>query len=194
MNKNTILRTSAVLFAEDSKNINPTIIKRKMIESIFIELENRRITVIEIVNYIKKFLSLDFTEEEVIGIINATDEEYFDLIPHKEISRTKVQLTIDRFKKLEAKVESLSFDDIVDLFSNDIYVGEIKPKEVKDILHRYVYFLINTNHNTLTKILSGTHGEGDISLCVADFNIKERDLINQFISWDNVLKINLFLS
>jgi hypothetical protein len=43
MNKNTILRTSAVLFAEDSKNINPTIIKRKMIESVFLELENKTI-------------------------------------------------------------------------------------------------------------------------------------------------------
>jgi hypothetical protein len=188
MNKNTILRTSAVLYAEGSKKIDPTIIKRKMIESIFLEIDNKKVAVFELVDYLKKYLELDFTEEEIVGIINLTDEGYFDIIPYKESSKTKVQLTSDRYKRLVEKVESLSFDDIIELFGNDIYIGEIKLKEIKDILHRYVYFLMNTNHNTLTKILSGKHSEGDISLCESDFTNNERDLINQFISWDNTAK------
>lgn len=188
MNKNTILRTSAVLFAEDSKNINPTIIKRKMIESVFLELENKTVTIVQLVDYLKKYIELDFTEEEVIGIINSTKEGYFDLIPIKELSKTKVKLTNDRYKKVLQKVEDLSFDDIVDLFGKEVYKGEVKFDKIKDTIHSYVYYLINTNHNTLTKILSGTHSEGDISLCESEFVLNERDLINQFINWDNSAK------
>ncbi|MDA9327387.1 MICOS complex subunit MIC60 [Flavobacteriaceae bacterium] len=188
MNKNTILRTSAVLFAEDSKNINPTIIKRKMIESVFLELENKTVTIVQLVDYLKKFIDLDFTEEEVIGIINSTKEGYFDLIPIKELSKTKVKLTTVRYKRVLQKVEDLSFDDIVDLFGKEIYEGEVKFNDIKDTIHSYVYYLINTNHNTLTKILSGTHSEGDISLCESEFVLSERDLINQFINWDNSAK------
>ena len=188
MNKNTILRTSAVLFAEDSKNINPTIIKRKMIESVFLELENKTVTIIQLVDYLKKFIELDFTEEEVIGIINSSKEGYFDIIPIKELSKTKVKLTSERYKRIQKKVEDLSFDDIIDLFGKEIYEGDIKFNSIKDIIHSYVYYLINTNHKTLTKILSGTHSEGDISLCESEFKLSERDLINQFINWDNSTK------
>lgn len=188
MNKNTILRTSAVLFAEDSKNINPTIIKRKMIESVFLELENKTITIIQLVDYLKKFIELDFTEEEVIGIINSSKEGYFDIIPIRELPMTKVKLTRERYKIVQKKVEDLSFDDIINLFGKEIYEGDIKFNSIKDIIHSYVYYLINTNHKTLTKILSGTHSEGDISLCESEFKLSERDLINQFINWDNSTK------
>jgi hypothetical protein len=188
MNKNTILRTSAVLFAEDSKNINPTIIKRKMIESVFLELENKTITIIQLVDYLKKFLELDFSEEEIIGIINSSPKGYFDIIPLKELSKTKVKLTSERYKRVQQKVEDLSFDDIIDLFGKEIYKGDIKFNSIKDIILSYVYYLINTNHNTLTKILLGTHSEGDISLSESKFKLSERDLINQFINWDNSTK------
>ena len=188
MNKNTILRTSAVLYAEDSRDVNPVIIKRKMIESIFIEIDNKKVAIFELVDYLKRLLDLDFVEEEIVGIINSCDEGYFDIIPHKESSKTKLQLTTSNYKKIIARVEALSFDDIVDLFGADIYVGSIEKNKIMDIIHRYVYYLVNTNHNTLTKIISGKHNEGDISLCDAEFDVKERDLINQFINWDNASK------
>lgn len=151
MNNSTILRTSAILFAEDSENINPVIIKRKMIEGIFLELDNRKLKIFEIVDFLKSMLDLAFTEEEIVGIINESSEGFFDIIPSTEHSKSIVQLTSDRFKKLQKKVEELSFDDIIELFGQDIYEGSIEKGDIRDVVYRYIYYLINTNHRTLSK-------------------------------------------
>ncbi|WP_010664410.1 hypothetical protein [Marinilabilia salmonicolor] len=188
MNNSTILRTSAILFAEDSENINPVIIKRKMIEGIFLELDNRKLKIFEIVDFLKSMLDLAFTEEEIVGIINESSEGFFDIIPSTEHSKSIVQLTSDRFKKLQKKVEELSFDDIIELFGQDIYEGSIEKGDIRDVVYRYIYYLINTNHRTLSKIISGKKIDGEISLIEAKFKSSESDLINQFINWDNKAK------
>lgn len=185
LNNPQAFRTAAVLFADNgSDGHSMNIAKRKIIESIFLGNDNREMFVSEIVIEIEKKLFLIFSEDEISEIIKSAINKESDIFYTRTDTKTneiKVQLTSKRLSKIST---TSGVEDIIQefkVFSNKSFNSEI--------ILRFFYELLNTNAATFSKIINPKNKEiDDVIIEFSKFNLEERNLINDFLVWDNSIK------
>ena len=77
-NKSDIFRLAAVLYADSNDDVSTEKVYRRIIESIFIDNENKKLTLSGIIELINKKYSLIFSEEDIIKYINYKGKFIYD--------------------------------------------------------------------------------------------------------------------
>ena len=112
MNIKSISRTAAVIYADSLSNVTTKTIKRKFVESIFINNNNTLLTLAELSNRIEDEMGLMFSEDEIRPIIK--DEDYFMEVMNRPSEKNQYNLQEKRYNTLCSK----SVDEIDSVIEN----------------------------------------------------------------------------
>lgn len=177
LNIQSIIRTSAILWSDELGTTKTDTIQRKLVESIYVLNDNTEISIEELIESIKKLYKLNFSEEEIIKLIDSSNDSFECNAFQKSLC-----LTNKRYKTLCEKDDS--FDTVLANFCN--LFPQYKDKNVLGLIQKYLYELLNTNIKAYLYILKPN--KYPLNGAVIDskqFSEEEIDIINAFLTWDD---------
>lgn len=186
MDINSAIRTAAVLYADDNQNTTQKTITRKIVESVFLRVENRELSIHQIIEEIHTDLNLEFAEDEIKKIINTSDK--FEVRQDAQTNEAYIKLKSTRFSNLEEKVKTASIQTYINMFTKKIYKGSLTEDTVTNCIFHFIYELLNKNISTFKKLIRSQVKADDISINVDSFDLEERICINEFLNWNNLEK------
>ena len=175
----TIMRTAAMIYAEDQSIQTVKSVRRRFVDALFVNSENAPLTVEQIITLLQKEYEIVVQEKE-IGFLN--DERYYEMVLGKTKRENTYYLPNKRFEKLKEKTE-YCIDDAIEEFSTQ--KPNVAPDELRDLLHKYLYSLLNTNISAYTQLLERKGKQVSPVIDSSTFNDDEIETINCFINWDN---------
>lgn len=180
---NQLFRLAAVLYADNNYEVSPRTIIRKIIECALLSNSNEPQTVHQIIEFVHEAYNLHLIEEEVISIATNEKEEGFYVNAKRDT--TIIGLTERRKIHLESKVSNKTIDFFIDEFITE--KGEIATcVDVKEIIYRFLYELLNTNIESFKKLLDSKKQIKDlINVESHSYSTIEREILNEFLVWDN---------
>jgi hypothetical protein len=183
MDRSSIIRTAAILYADSNQDTKQRTIIRKIVESLFISNQNKPITIDDAINQIYINLDMKFEQIELEKIIN-DKKNHFEVI-NKQDNAYHFCLPFVRFNELIEKQKNNSIETYLQQFIENNYSGSLGKGHLTDVLYSYVYDLLNKNINIFAKIIHSKNKVNDVSIDDAIFNIEERKAINEFLNWEN---------
>lgn len=183
MDDSSIFRLSAILYADQNYNLSTRTTIRKIIEAVFLELDEDSITIDKIIDYCKEKYYLDFDYEEIKSIVNDEKNNAFKLYYPKN-DEVYVQFDPNRKSLLKSKLSQNSIDQFIATFKKNH--KEYESINVSDLIYRFLYYTINSNQDSFLKLLNKSKNF-DITPLIQPqhFNIEERKIINHFLNWDD---------
>ena len=199
MNNKALYRTSAVVYAEGTMPSRKTeTIRRKFVESVFVEMQNAKMTIQEIGVAVNEVLEILLTDDEIGSIVANIDYFVEEIGPTK--FQNKYNLKIERYTKLQEKSQDnieVVVSRYLESIGQDSGCGSNDTVDnVRELLNRYLFDLMNTNILAYRQVLEPTsvqknddggeksNGRVDYS----DFTEQEKDQINRFLSWPDADK------
>lgn len=179
----TIIRTAAMIYAEDQSLQTVKSVRRRFIDAVLVNTDNTPQSIENIISSLQENHKLVVQENDIDSILN--DNRYYEVIIGQKKSANTYYLPQKRFLKLKEKSD-YTIDDAINEYL--IYNPGDKPEELRELLHRYLYSLLNTNIGAYSQLLER---KGRISSPVIDsssFCESEIETINGFIKWDNAPK------
>lgn len=179
----TIIRTAAMIYAEDQSLQTVKSVRRRFIDAVLVNVDNTPQTIDNIISLLQENHKLVVQENDIDSILN--DNRYYEVIVGQRKSANTYYLPQKRFLKLKEKSD-YTIDDAINEYLS--YNPGDKPEELRNLLHRYLYSLLNTNIGAYSQLLER---KGRISSPVIDsspFSENEIEVINGFIKWDNAPK------
>jgi hypothetical protein len=187
-NMKNIIRTAAIVFSEESSAIKTITVQRKIIESLFIENDNKELNTDQIIDSLKNSLDMDFDNCEVNKIMSDSKHSHFEMRLDNKQDLFYFKLDNKRYMTLNDREEQNSIEPHIDNFIKNVYVGSISSGELNSILHKYFYELLNKNISTFQKISKPTNKPKDLFIDPNIFSVEEREAINEFLEWDDINK------
>jgi hypothetical protein len=175
----TIMRTAAMIYAEDQSIQTVKSVRRRFVDAVFVNSENAPLTVEQIITLLQKEYEIVVQEKE-IGFLN--DERYYEMVLGKTKRENTYYLPNKRFEKLKEKTE-YCIDDAIEDFSTQ--KPDVDPEWLKALLYKYLYSLLNTNISAYTQLLERKGQKVSPVIDPNTFNDDEIEAINCFITWDN---------
>jgi hypothetical protein len=188
MNKKNITRTAAIIYSEESSAIKSSTVQRKIIESLFIENNNIELTIDKVIDELKNSLDMDFETEEVTKIVNDDKHSHFEVRFDNKENDSYFKLSQKRFEILSQREQQNSIAPHIERFKETIYEGVLSTDKIDEILHNYLYQLLNKNISVFQKIAKPTNKPTDLFIDPAIFTIEEREAINEFLEWEDINK------
>ena len=182
--KNQLFRLAAVLYADNNYEVSSKTIHRKIIESALLDNENKQMSIHQIIDFIEANYHFTFDEEEIKSIVTSPKEEGFHLGKDKG-NNYLVCLTEQRRQTLLSKINTQNIDYfITEFIKQDEKVNNVV--DAKGLLYKFLYELINSNISGFSKLLNSKKQLSElINVEQSQFNDLEREVINNFLSWDN---------
>lgn len=182
--KNQLFRLAAVLYADNNYEVSSKTIHRKIIESALLDNENKQMSIHHIIDFIEANYHFTFDEEEIKSIVTSPKEEGFHLGKDKG-NNYLVCLTEQRRQTLLSKINTQNIDYfITEFIKQDEKVNNVV--DAKGLLYKFLYELINSNISGFSKLLNSKKQLSElINVEQSQFNDLEREVINNFLSWDN---------
>jgi len=180
-----ITRTAAIIFSEESSAIKSTTVQRKIIESIFVENDNKELTIDQIIDELKNSLEMDFEVEELNDLINDEKKSSFDIRLDNKTREHYFKLENKRYNLLKEREEQYSIHLQIERFRSHIYSGSLSTEQLDVVLHKYFYELLNKNIQAFKKIAKSSNSAKDLYLDPNIFSVDERLAINDFIDWED---------
>lgn len=182
--KNQLFRLAAVLYADNNYEVSSKTIHRKIIESALLDNENKQMSIHQIIDFIEANYHFTFDEEEIKSIVTSPKEEGFHLGKDKG-NNYLVCLTEQRRQTLLSKINTQNIDFFITEFINqDKKVNNVV--DAKTLLYKFLYELINSNISGFSKLLNSKKQLSElINVEQSQFNDLEKEIINNFLSWDN---------
>ncbi len=179
--KNQLFRLAAVLYADNNYEVAPKTIIRKIIESALLSNGNRTINIHQLIDLIHKSYNLYLLEEEVKAIVTSDKEDGF--LVNKKNDDIIVCLSEKRKQVIESKLSNKTIDYFIGEFEKEKHVTGSNSKE---IIYRFLYELLSTNIESFKKLLDSKKKIEDlINVESHTYTAIEREIINEFLSWDN---------
>jgi len=181
-----LFRLSAVLYADNNYEVAPKTIHRKIIESALLECGMEEYSVHQIIDFIQERYSITFDEESVRETVTSKKEEGF-LTNHRN-GNLYVCLSEKRKQTLQAKISNKTIDFFISEFQgkNTQLVAGIDSKA---ILYKFLYDIFSTNTYSFQKLINNKKDlSGIINLENSNYSEKEKEIINNFLQWDNFEK------
>lgn len=181
-----LFRLATVLYADNNYEVSPKKIHKKVVESALLSNGNKSINIHKLIDIIFEKYKLHFDEQEIKNIITLDKHEHF--VFNEKNDELKVVLSEKRRAAIEEKVSNKT----IDFFINDFII--LNPQlaigiDVKDILYRFLYEVLNTNIESFKKLLDSKKNIEDlINIESHTYNALERQVINEFLAWDNTDK------
>lgn len=184
MNEKSIIRTAAIMFADETQVVNIKTIHRKVIESVFVDNENKPMTVHNIIDFIQTKLELIFTEEEITEIVNDTKKNEFVVHLDTKLRESFIRLSDRRFSSLKDKEQKFGIETYIKEYVDNVYEGDLSREHLEDIIFKFIYELLNKNISAFKKLTSSKCRAEEISINSNLFTIEERNAINDFLNWN----------
>lgn len=186
MDIKTIIRTSAIIYADETSTVSTKTIQRKFIEAVFIDNENKALVISDLITEIERKFNLSFSIDETTLIINKADIEFFD-IQHNgtNIENSVIKLSSKRYQHLKNKEITNDFEKFTKEFSEKCDDCTLTDDQIKDILFKYLYELLNTNIQLYSNILKPINQQHSFTIDSTKFSDNEIWIINEFLSWNN---------
>ena len=186
MDIKTIIRTSAIIYADETSTVSTKTIQRKFIEAVFIDNENKALVLSDLITEIERKFNLSFSIDETTLIINKADIEFFD-IQHNgtNIENSVIKLSSKRYQHLKNKEITNDFEKFTKEFSEKCDDCTLTDDQIKDILFKYLYELLNTNIQLYSNILKPINQQHSFTIDSTKFSDNEIWIINEFLSWNN---------
>lgn len=187
MDIRSITRTAAVIYADERLTRKTDTIKRRFVESVFINNGNTQLTVAELINHIEDKMGLLFSEDEIIKILK--DEEIFMEFLNKTSEDIKYNLQEKRYTSLGSK----PIDEIDGVIEDYLSLQEKEPipytkETLKDLIYRYLHSVLNTNISAYSHFVNPAKTTQIPKLNAEKFEDEEIDVINGFVKWENDAK------
>lgn len=184
MDIKSITRTAAIMYADSTMtNRTTNTIKRKFIESAYVNNNNIQMTLYELANCIHEEMGLLFSEDELKPIVK--DSEIFVEVLSKSSEDIKYNLQEKRYGTLSSKPVD-EIDQIIDnFFSVKEGVFSLTKEAFKELIYRYLHSLLNTNIAAYSHFIKNSKQTIIPRLNSEQFEDNEIDIINEFIKWDN---------
>lgn len=180
---NQLFRLAAVLYADNNYEVQSKTIIRKVIECALLSNSNKPQTIHQIIDFVNSSYNLHLIEEEIKAIVTNVKEDGFAVNARQD--DTYVCLTEQRKIVLETKLANKTIDFFIDEF------GRVKSElttgvDVKNIIYRFLYEILSTNIESFKKLLDSKKQVDDlINIESHSYTVIERDVINEFLVWDN---------
>lgn len=181
-----LFRLATVLYADNNYEVSPKTIYKKIVESAILSNGNVPLNIHQLIDTIYQKYKLHFDEAEIKSIITSDKHEHFLL--NEKVGELKVMLSEKRRLGIEDKVSNKTIDYFIDEFvmqNPHLAVGI----EIKDVLYRFLYEVLNTNIESFKKLLDRKKNVHElINIESHTYDSLEREVINEFLSWDNADK------
>ncbi|MBC8753981.1 hypothetical protein H2O64_04815 [Kordia sp. YSTF-M3] len=188
MNNKNITRTAAIIYSEESSAIKSSTVQRKIIESLFVENDNKELTIDQVIDKLKSSLEMDFGTDEVTKIINDDKHLHFEVRLEIKENESYFKLLPKRLEVLSAREQQNSIFPHIERFKDSIYEGVLSTDKIDEIIHNYLYQLLNKNISVFQKIAKPTNQPQDLFIDPTLFTLEEREAINEFLEWNDVNK------
>ena len=184
MDIKSITRTAAIMYADSTMtNRTTNTIKRKFIESAYVNNNNIQMTLYELANCIHEEMGLLFSEDELKPIVK--DSEIFVEVLSKSSEDIKYNLQEKRYGTLSSKPVDEIDQIIENFFSVKEGVFSLTKEAFKELIYRYLHSLLNTNIAAYSHFIKNSKQTIIPRLNSEQFEDNEIDIINEFIKWDN---------
>lgn len=184
MDIKSITRTAAIMYADSTMtNRTTNTIKRKFIESAYVNNNNAQMTLYELANRIHEEMGLLFSEDEIKPIVK--DSEIFIEVLSKSSEDIKYNLQEKRYSTLSSKPVD-EIDQVIDtFFSVEEGAVSLTKGAFKELIYRYLHSVLNTNIAAYSQFIKNSKQTPIPRLNSEQFEDNEIDVINEFIKWDN---------
>ncbi len=185
-NQNQLFRLAAVLYADNNYEVAPKTIHRKVIESVLLECGAMEFSVNQIIDFIQERYSIIFDEDSVKEIVTSKKEESF--LTAQRNGDLFVCLSEKRKQTLQTKISNKTIDFFISQFQKE-YAQLVAKVDSKSILYKFLYDIFSTNTSSFQKLIDSKKDiSGIINLENSNYNEKEKEIINNFLQWDNFEK------
>lgn len=189
MDIKTIIRTAAIIYADETSTVSTKTIQRKFIEAVYIENNNKSLALNDLITEVEKKFNLSFTITETTAIINKTNLDFFDILHNsKDIENTVIKLSENRFQHLKNKEKSNDFEKYTKEFFETCVNCKLTDTQINETLFKYLYELLNTNIQLYSNILKPLNQKHNFTIDSTIFKDDEIWVINEFLAWDNTEK------
>ena len=186
MDIRSITRTAAVIYADNMSSRTTNTIKRKFVESAYIN-NNALLTLAELINKIEEEMGLLFSEEEIEKIVK--DKEFFVEVLNKSSEDIKYNLQEKRYSALCSKPIDEMGEAIENYFSShQDYTIKLTIESFKDLIYRYLHSILDTNISAYSHFVDPKKIAKISKMDSEQFEDDEIDIINNFVKWDNDAK------
>lgn len=176
-----LFRLAAVLYADNNYELSLKSIHRKIVESALLESKDYQQSIHEIIDFIQEAYGILVSEDIVLNAIEDKDKFH----QNNKNGNVYIGLTEKRKLHLSNKVVNKTIDHFINEFQKEYS----NLKNVKDTIYRFLYELFSTNIESFHKLLNS---KSDISSIInldsSSYTDLEKEIINNFLHWDNVEK------
>lgn len=182
MDIKTISRTAAIMYADTMSIRTTNTIKRKFIESIYINNGNEFLTISDLIIKIEENLGLIFEEKELKPILR--EDKFFVEYLGNTLEETKYNLQKSRYRTLSLRpIDEIEY--FIDSFlQKESGINDLNKATLKDLIYRYLHSVLNTNIAMYSHIIGKSKNKIP-SINSEQFTNREIDIINRFIKWDD---------
>lgn len=187
MDIRSITRTATIIYADSMSNRTTNTIKKKFVESVYVNNGNTLLTLSELVNIIEETMGLMFSEDEIKPIVK--DESVFMEVLNRSSEDIKYNLQEKRYSTLCSKSID-EIDNVIETFFSTKVENSLSiTKECfKELMYRYLHSILNTNVSTYVQFVNPTKSVTIPKLNSEQFTDDEIDLINDFVKWNDETK------
>ena len=178
-NENNIFRLAAVLYADSNYDGISTLgIRKKIIESVFIENLKKEISIHEIIDFIELNYNLIFSEQDVNSVLKKYSSDFYT---SKKDNILFISIPQKRKNNILNKINN-NIDYFIDIFIKD-NKNKYIDIDIKDVIYKFLYNVFTTNINSFQKLITSKKN----TELNNNYNCKdsEKILINNFLDWDN---------
>jgi len=183
-NIQTIMRTAAMIYADEQNARTSKTVKRNYVEAVLANENNTPLTIEQIITHLQVEYEIIVQEDEVKQIVS--EGKYFVCIPNANSKLLTYYLPKNRYDNKQKQSEYCLSDVINDYLENKN--SDVDREKLKDLLHRYLFAMLNTNINAFRQLLEKKKQKKSAVINVGDFGDEEIGQINDFLTWDNEKK------
>ncbi len=184
--QNQLFRLAAVLYADNNYEVTPKTIHRKVIESVLLECGAMEYSLHQIIDFIQERYNITFDEDSIKEIVTSKKEDGF--LTNQRNGDLFVCLSEKRKQTLQTKISNKTIDFFISQFQKE-YAQLVTKVDSKSILYKFLYDIFSTNTSSFQKLINSKKDLSSIiNLENSNYNEKEKEIINNFLQWDNFEK------
>jgi len=180
--QNHLFRLATVLYADNNYDVKINTVHKKIIESVLLECGKKEFSINQIIDFSQSNYKIIFDENSILNVINSQKGE--DFFINRKNNDTYVSLSEKRKLTLNTKINNKTIDYFISEFvkNNEKLTKNI---DTKSIIYKFLYEVFNSNTKSFQKLIENKIISDVINLGSANYTEIEKEIINNFLLWDN---------
>ena len=182
--QNHLFRLATVLYADNNYAVNIGTVHKKIVESVLLECGKREFSINQIIDFCQENYKIVFDEDSIKRVVSKNSNEF--LSNHRN-GDTFISLSETRKIALNSKINNRTIDYFISEFIKE-YEELTKNSDAKSVLYGFLYDVFNSNTESFQKLIDSKKVSNVINLETTNYTEKEKEIINNFLQWDNAEK------